>query len=89
MLLLMAFTSAAHAQNTADGFTYTVDTDQITITKYDRLRDDVAVTIPSTIIVSGKKLPVTSITIDAFKTCYKPTSITIPASVTSIGEGVT
>ncbi len=83
-LLLSAFTSAAHAQTTADGFTYTADNDQITITGYSGIGG--AVTIPGTINVSGKKLPVTSIGNHAFH-YYKLTSVTIPASVTSIGEG--
>ena len=44
------------------------------------------VSIPSTITVSGSDLPVTSIAASAFFNCTKLASVTIPASVTSVGD---
>ena len=44
------------------------------------------VIIPSSITIRGKEYKVTSIGEDAFRCCENLTSITIPSSVTSIGD---
>jgi hypothetical protein len=63
-------------------FTYTTNNGTITITGYAGTNNDVV--IPSTI----DGLPVTSIGTNAFLNAYYTvTSVTIPDSVTSIGDG--
>ena len=44
------------------------------------------ITIPEAVYYNGKTYGVTSIGIDAFENCISLTSVTIPNSVTSIGE---
>ena len=44
------------------------------------------IVIPSSVILNGTTYSITSIKFDAFNGCSKLTSITIPNSVTSIGE---
>jgi uncharacterized repeat protein (TIGR02543 family) len=63
-------------------FSYEVNGDEITITKYDKTDDSMEVEIPSTI--KGK--PVTKIGEKAFYGCEYINKITIPESVTSIGD---
>jgi hypothetical protein len=74
--LLFAIPVVVQAQ-----FTYTTNNGTIIITGYTDTND--VVIIPSTI--AG--LPVTSIGVDAFTLSPNLTSVTIPNSVTSIGEG--
>ena len=45
------------------------------------------VVIPTTVTYSGKTYPVTSIGSSAFSDCSGLTSVTIPNSVTTIGDG--
>lgn len=63
-----------------DDFTYSSDGSVITITDYTGY--DASVVIPS--LIAG--LPVTRIGTAAFSDCYSTTSITIPTSVTNIGD---
>jgi len=63
-------------------FVYTINNNTITITGHGSIVN--AVTIPSTILVNGVNLPVTSIGAGAFQNTGI-TSVTIPNSVTSIG----
>ena len=54
-----------------------------------RPTDAMAIEIPSKVIIQGKEFNVTSIGVSAFtssSTLWKITSITIPNSITSIGE---
>jgi BspA type Leucine rich repeat region (6 copies) len=75
VLLLLATAAAVQAQ-----FSYTTSDGAVTITGYNGPGG--AVTIPS--VING--LPVTSIGESAFANCTSLTSISIPASVISIGE---
>ncbi len=75
LLLLLALPAAMQAQ-----YTYTTNNGTITITEYTGIGGDV--TIPATI----NGLPVTRIGPRAFYGCSNLTSVTIPDSVTCIGE---
>ena len=66
-------------------YTYTINSSTITITGY--FGDGGAVSIPGSILVTGVNLPVTSIGDDAFYGCVELTSVVIPNSVASIGNG--
>ena len=79
LLLLFTLPSAVQAQ-----FNYTTNNSTITITGY--TGSGGAVTIPSSILVNGVRLPVTSIGAYAFDGCTSLTRVTIPNSVTSIGD---
>ena len=74
-LLLLALPAVVQAQ-----FTYTNNNGTLTITGYDGPAG--AVSIPAA--VNG--LPVTSIGDKAFGSCTNLTNVTIPASITSIGQ---
>jgi len=76
LLLLLALPAAVQAQ-----FSYVTNNGSITITGYDCPTNPVALVIPETI--TG--LPVTSIG-GGFTGCPNLTSVTIPDSVTSIGD---
>ena len=77
--------NVAHAQITDNGLGYyNSGNGTITITYY--YGSDGALSIPSTILVNGVYLPVTSILDYAFDGCANLSSVTIPTSVTSIGE---
>ena len=76
-LLLLALPSAIQALD----FTYTTDTNAVTITGYTGPGGDV--TIPNEI----DGLPVTTIGDQAFYACTILTSVTLPDCVTTIGDG--
>ena len=76
LLLLLALPAVVQAQ-----FNYETNDGTIIITGY--TGSATAVTIPDRI----NGLPVTRIGSDAFYECYKLTSVTIPNSVASIGDG--
>ena len=75
LLLLLALPAALQAQ-----FTFTTNNGAITITRYTGPGGDV--TIPDT--TNG--YPVASIGTNAFEHCYSLASVTIPNSITSIGN---
>ena len=79
-VLLLAFSLAAHAGQTADGLAWSASNSQITITGYSGTSG--VVSISGTI--GG--LPVTGIGSQAFSACTTLTSVTIPGNVTSIGD---
>lgn len=64
---------------------YTFDDDDLTAAVSGCMLDAVNVNIPSTVVKNGKTYTVTSIA-RAFYECTELTSVTIPDSVTSIGE---
>ena len=66
---------------TSEDFTYSISDDQVTITGY--TGSGGAVVIPDEI----EGLPVTTIKASAFRNCTMLTSITFPASLTSIEDG--
>jgi hypothetical protein len=78
LMLLLTLPAAVQAQ-----FTYNINNGTITITGY--TGPGGAVTIPSSILVNGVNMPVTSVGFMAFKWSASLTSVTIPSSVTSIG----
>jgi hypothetical protein len=80
VLLLMRFSSMAPAQTPSD-FTTTTSNGDITITSY--IGSASTVVIPGTI----NDLPVTGIAAGVFDGSYSATSLTIPSSVVSIGQG--
>ena len=71
--------------NYFDGYTYKVDNGEITIVKYSPFKNDFEkdIVIPS--VIEGK--PVTQIDAFAFHENSQLTSVTIPGSVRSIGDG--
>ena len=75
LLLLAALPSMAQAQ-----FTYTTNNGTITITRYTGTNSEATITN----IING--LPVTSIGGEAFRFCINLANVTIPASVTNIGD---
>src|SRR5882724_1094157 len=74
-LALLALPAVVQAQD----YTYTTNNGTVAITRYTGPGGDA--TIPDTI----NGYPVTSIGNEAFESCYRLTSVTIPNSVTSIG----
>ena len=79
LVLLLALPAVAQAT-----FNYTVHNGTITITRY--TGSGGALTIPSSILVNGVSLPVTSIGDEAFSDCTSLTNVTIGTNVTSIGD---
>jgi hypothetical protein len=79
LLLLLTLPAAVQAQ-----FNITINNGSITITGYTGSGGDV--TIPSSILVNGVSLPVTSIGDYAFSVCTSLANVTIPDSVTNIGD---
>ena len=71
--------------NYFDGYSYKVDNGEITIVKYSLFKNDLEkdIVIPS--VIEGK--PVTQIDAFAFHENSQLTSVTIPGSVRSIGDG--
>ena len=91
LLLLVALTASicAKAQDyvTVDGIFYYVYENTATVTYNEDVPYSGSVVIPETITYNGETYSVTSIGERAFSYhCYDVTSITIPNSVTSIGE---
>ncbi|HTB63888.1 MAG TPA: leucine-rich repeat protein [Opitutales bacterium] len=84
LIFLMAFAFAILSSQVQAQFNYTTNNGNITITGY--TGPNGAVTIPSTILVNGVNLPVTSIGAGAFESHVSLISVTIPNSVTTIGN---
>lgn len=88
LALVLSVSVAAHAQTTtgttANGLVWSATNSEVTITGY--IGTPSALSISGTISVSGSNLPVTSIGNSAFSGCSNLTSVTIPASVTSISD---
>lgn len=78
-VLCLAFAMTASAETTDDGYIYTINNGEVTITGYEGTETDLV--IPNEI--GG--CPVISIGNSAFKFCTGLTSVTIPDGVTSIG----
>ena len=74
---------------TVDGVRYSVNDDNTTVTVAGYPSDSKPtgdLTIPESVTYGGISYPVTSIGKGAFKNCSGLTSVTIPNSVTSIGD---
>ena len=88
LTLLWMFCIAAQAQSisgtTGSGLIYSADSGQITVTGYDDSGTDLS--IPAAINVSGTMIPVVSISGSAFFLCNVLATVTVPASVTSVGN---
>jgi hypothetical protein len=82
-VLCLVFTNIVFAQQQYGDFTYTVSYGTVTITGYSCPLKPTEVVIPTTI----DGMPVVIIRSSAFNNCRGLTSVTIPASVTSIGHG--
>ena len=64
---------------------YIVNKDQTTVTA-PKSSTSTKISIPATVKINGKSVPVTSIAANAFKGCSKLKTVTIGKNVTSIGE---
>ena len=85
LLLILPGVLQAQSYTNMDGiWYYTTTNSTITITRYHGSGGDV--TIPDRIPETTNGLPVTSIGDGAFEWCTSLTSVTIPGSVTSIGD---
>ena len=81
--------SASAIEFTVDGLRYSVNDDNTTVTVASYPSDSKPtgdLTIPESVTYGGISYPVTSIDDWAFDGCSGLTSITIPNSVTSIGD---
>src|ERR1035441_2708792 len=84
VVLLLVLPAVAQAQFSYDGFWYSTNNGTATITGDNSASG--AVTIPSSIPIFPNNVPVTSIGTNAFSYVNEVTSVTIPDSVTSIGD---
>ena len=84
ILLVLAFVlpAAAQSDSVPDGLQFVIENNSVTITKYAERAQSLV--IPGEI----QGLPVTKIAEGAFNLTAGLTSITIPSTITSIGEGV-
>ena len=69
-----------------DGIKYSIEDDHLVVSGYDAVKFRDAAVIISTLKYQGRTMNVTSINDEAFRDCTVMTSVTIPSSVTSIGE---
>ena len=89
LILSVVFSTSALAYDVEiDGICYNLNSEgktaEVTVNWNDRYSGEVV--IPSSITVEGKEYTVASIGSSAFAWCSDLTSVTIPNSVTSIGE---
>lgn len=92
-ILLMLFPIAAFSDNVEfDGIVYSLNKDKKEASVKTHIleagNNSGIIVIPQSVEVSGVAYKVTSIDSEAFKECSTLTSITIPASVSQIGESV-
>ena len=83
--LLLAFPSFAYDFE-VDGIYYSSFTDTTCVVTYGGNKYEGDIIIPSEVTYNSRNLKVTSIGISAFRNCSSLMSVTIPNSVTSIGE---
>ena len=88
LLTLLASSEVRAADFYADGIYYNYSGSNVTVTYFDNEYNTYSgnVTIPSSVTRNNKTYSVTSIGARAFYDCTGLTSVTIPNSVTSIGE---
>ena len=86
LILSVVFSTSASAEK-IDGIYYIIFSSETAEVTYGEEKYSGEVVIPSSITVEGKEYTVTSIGKDAFRNCSGLTSVTIPNSVTSIGQG--
>ncbi|MDB4180958.1 leucine-rich repeat protein [Flavobacteriaceae bacterium] len=87
LLFLLSIGSVNSQTFTADGFSYTVTSDtNVSISKGENCPEG-TVTIPATVTHSGTEYTVRSIGAQAFDFCTDLTAVSIPDTVTSIGDG--
>ena len=84
--LMLCIGARATTIQVIDGLKYIIYTDQnyavLTSNKYTQEE----IVIPASITWAGKKYPVTELGANSFSGCSNLTSITIPSSVTSLGN---
>ena len=86
LILSVVFSTSASAEK-IDGIYYIIYSNETAEVTYGEEKYSGEVVIPSSITAEGKEYTVTSIRKDAFRNCSGLTSVTIPNSVTSIGQG--
>ena len=87
LILSVVFSTSASAYDVKiDGIYYNIFYNETAEVTSGEEKYSGEVIIPSSITVEGKEYPVTSIGYDAFRGCSDLTSVTIPNSVTSIGD---
>lgn len=84
--LMLCMGARATIFQVIDGLKYIIYTDHnyavLTGNNYTQKK----IVIPASITREGKKYPVTELGAECFSSCYSLTSVTIPSSVTSLGD---